>query len=240
MDKSKIPENKVDNTLINNELVFFSDRLKETIGDMSIRSFAKKCGLSEGVMRNYIAGKTFPSLDKLVLIAKVGNKELNWLCSGTSCNVPKDSLSAASSDFIEEFALIPGYRIQACSGNGDVNPDPLEPTKNLAVKHNWLISKGFNKHDLAIISAKGDSMEPTISNNDTLVVHMGRNKPLDGNIYIFRNGDNLFVRRYQDALSCWRLISDNPIYDNLDLPKEEQHPFEVVGQVVQITKDIGD
>ncbi|PMS50127.1 S24 family peptidase [Vibrio parahaemolyticus] len=143
-------------------------------------------------------------------------------------------------DFTEEFALIPGYRVQVSAGHGALNPDELEPTRHLAFRRKWLKFRGFNEKDLAIVWAKGDSMEPTIHNNDTLVVHLGRNKPADGHIYIFRNGEELFVKRYQSMLGTWRLISDNTYYSALDIPKEEQHQFEVVGQVVHIAKDIGD
>lgn len=143
-------------------------------------------------------------------------------------------------DFMEEFALIPGYRIQVSAGNGSLNPDQLEPTRHLAFRRKWLKYRGFSETDLAIVWAKGDSMEPTIHNNDTLVVHIGRNKPADGHIYIFRNGDELFVKRYQSFLGAWRLKSDNALYDTIDIPKDEQHQFEVVGQVVHISKDIGD
>ncbi|EKO3713613.1 S24 family peptidase [Vibrio metschnikovii] len=143
-------------------------------------------------------------------------------------------------DFTEEFALIPGYRIQVSAGYGSLNPDELKPTRFLAFRRKWLTYRGFSEKDLAIVWAKGDSMEPTIHNNDTLVVHMGRNKPQDGHIYIFRNGEELFVKRYQSMLGTWRLISDNGFYSALDIPKHEQHQFEVVGQVVHIAKDIGD
>ncbi|MEF1255965.1 helix-turn-helix domain-containing protein [Vibrio sp. M260112] len=143
-------------------------------------------------------------------------------------------------EMFSEFALIPGYRIQVSAGHGSLNPDQLEPTRYLAFRRKWLKYRGFNEKDLAIVWAKGDSMEPTIHNNDTLVVHLGRNKPADGHIYIFRNGDELFVKRYQSMLGTWRLISDNSFYSPLDIPKEDQHQFEVVGQVVHIAKDIGD
>ncbi|MGD8172175.1 S24 family peptidase [Vibrio sp. TRT 21S02] len=143
-------------------------------------------------------------------------------------------------DFTEEFALIPGYRVQVSAGHGALNPEQLEPTRHLAFRRKWLKYRGFKETDLAIVWAKGDSMEPTIHNNDTLVVHLGRDKPADGHIYIFRNGDELFVKRYQSMLGTWRLISDNTFYSALDIPKEEQHQFDVVGQVVHIAKDIGD
>lgn len=155
---------------------------------------------------------------------------------------PKPSYSDLSlyKDFTEEFALIPGYRIQVSAGHGSLNPDQLEPTRHLAFRRKWLKYRGFKEKDLAIVWAKGDSMEPTIHNNDTLVVNMARKKPSDGHIYIFRNGDELFVKRYQSMLGTWRLISDNSFYSDLDIPKEEQHQFEVVGQVVHIAKDLGD
>lgn len=142
--------------------------------------------------------------------------------------------------FSEEFSLIPGYRVQVSAGHGSLNPDQLEPTRHLAFRRKWLKYRGFNEKDLAIVWAKGDSMEPTIHNNDTLVVHLGRNKPADGHIYIFRNGDELFVKRYQSMLGSWRLISDNSFYSDLDIPKDDQHQFDVVGQVIHIAKDLGD
>ncbi|APF70685.1 XRE family transcriptional regulator [Vibrio cholerae] len=218
----------------------FPERLKEAIGDISIRSFAKKCGLSEAVVRNYLGGKTFPSLDKLALISEISNKPLEWLCSGATTDYSVSEPSAFYSIPMDEFVMIPGYRIQVSAGHGALNPENMEPTRYLAFRRKWLNYRGFNEKDLAIVWAKGDSMEPTIHNNDTLVVHMARNKPQDGHIYIFRNGDELFVKRYQSMLGTWRLISDNAFYSPVDIPKQEQHQFDVVGQVVHIAKDIGD
>ncbi|MCU8443419.1 S24 family peptidase [Vibrio vulnificus] len=143
-------------------------------------------------------------------------------------------------DFNDEYAMIPGYRVQVSAGHGSIAPETERPVRYLAFRRKWLNHRGFNEKDLAIVWANGDSMEPTIHNNDTLVVHMGRNKPQDGHIYIFRNEDQLFVKRYQNILGAWRLISDNKIYDKVDIKKEDQHQFEVVGQVVHIAKDIGD
>lgn len=173
------------------------------------------------------------------------SKEAQQSLCGSSVDEVKEPMNSYGSldlyrDFTEEFALIPGYRIQVSAGHGSLNPDQIEPTRHLAFRRKWLKYRGFKETDLAIVWAKGDSMEPTIHNNDTLVVHLGRDKPSDGHIYIFRNGDELFVKRYQSMLGTWRLISDNSYYRDLDIPKEEQHQFEVVGQVVHIAKDIGD
>lgn len=83
-------------------------------------------------------------------------------------------------------------------------------------------------------------MEPTISNNDTLVVHLGRTRPVDGHIYVVRNDDQLWVKRLQVWPDTWVLISDNAIYPPMTIQKDEQHTFEVIGQVVHIAHDVGE
>jgi phage repressor protein C with HTH and peptisase S24 domain len=152
----------------------------------------------------------------------------------------QSALPVGQVDFLAEFALIPGYSIQVSAGNGSLNIDQLEPSRYLAFRKKWLKFRGFAEKDLVIVWAKGDSMEPTINNNDTLVVHTGRSRPQDGHIYIFRHDNELFVKRYQSIVGAWRLISDNVMYTPLEIKKEEQHQFEVIGQVVHIAKDIGD
>lgn len=212
----------------------FKDRLLEAIGEESVRSFSKRCDISESVIRKYLAD-SYPNVDKLPRIAEACGRSIEWLLTGVECSSTETIIS-----FNDEYALIPGYRIQVSAGQGSLNPDELEPTRHLAFRRKWLKWRGFNEKELAIVWAKGDSMEPTIHNNDTLVVHTGRNVPADGHIYIFRNGDELFVKRFQNMLSSWRLISDNSYYSPLDIQKHDQHQFEVVGQVVHIAKDIGD
>ncbi len=219
----------------------FSERLEEAIGNESVRSFSKRCGISESVIRKYLAG-SHPNVDKLPRIAEAANKSMEWLITGENSlsGVSESTPQYQANKLTEDFAFIPGYRIQVSAGHGSLNPDQLKPTRHLAFRRKWLKFRGFNEKDLAIVWAKGDSMEPTIHNNDTLVVNMVRKKPSDGHIYIFRNGDELFVKRYQSMLGTWRLISDNSFYSDLDIPKEEQHQFEVVGQVIHIAKDLGD
>ena len=147
--------------------------------------------------------------------------------SKTSKEYSKDSIELVMKELTgelkEEFALIPGYSIQVSAGHGSLNLEQLEPSRHLAFRRKWLTFRGFKEKDLVIVWSKGDSMEPTINNNDTLVVHTGRTKPQDGNIYIFRREDELFVKRYQSTVDAWRLISDNAMYTPLDIKKEEQH-----------------
>jgi transcriptional regulator with XRE-family HTH domain len=60
----------------------FKDRLKESMGSASNRGFAENCGFSEGTLRRYLLGETFPPLDTLGKIAEVSGYNLAWLASG--------------------------------------------------------------------------------------------------------------------------------------------------------------
>lgn len=84
-------------------------------------------------------------------------------------------------------------------------------------------------------------MEPTISNNNTLLINTSRTRPTDGNIYVIRQEDMLWVKRVQVLLDgSWLLISDNPSYKPLEIKPDSMHNLQVIGQVVNIAKDIGD
>ena len=60
----------------------FPERLREIIGGQSVRSFAAECHLSDGVVRQYLAGKSEPGLESLLAIAATANVSVDWLATG--------------------------------------------------------------------------------------------------------------------------------------------------------------
>lgn len=60
----------------------FKIRLELIKGGLSNRAFGEKCGLSEGALRNYLRGSTFPPLDTLEVMAKSSGVSLAWLATG--------------------------------------------------------------------------------------------------------------------------------------------------------------
>lgn len=60
------------------EIMRFKERLEEAMNGESSRAFAAKCGLSDGVIRNYLSGKTYPSLDRLAQIAYATGRPIEW------------------------------------------------------------------------------------------------------------------------------------------------------------------
>lgn len=219
----------------------FADRLKEAIGDETVRGFSRKCGLSEATLRDYLKGASYPTIDRLQKIAVSADKAMAWFIGEPLTLHEAPSAYAVEHVIAEQFAMIPCYRGQVPAWQGVVlSQSELEQFGHVALSRTWLSLRGFDVTQLAIIWCKGDSMEPTIRNNDTLVVHLGRTRLVDGHIYVVRDAELLWVKRVQVRHDAWVLISDNAIYPPITIKKHEQHTFEVIGQVVHISHDVGE
>ncbi|MGX8942193.1 helix-turn-helix domain-containing protein [Symbiopectobacterium sp. Eva_TO] len=61
----------------------FPERLRYAMNGMSNIELARRCSLSESAIRNYLTGKSYPSLDRLASIAEACDSPLQWLAVGT-------------------------------------------------------------------------------------------------------------------------------------------------------------
>lgn len=59
-----------------------STRLVEVLGDEPLTSFARRCGVIEGTLRNIIKSGAWPRTDNLVAIADAANVNIEWLATG--------------------------------------------------------------------------------------------------------------------------------------------------------------
>ena len=192
--------------------------------------------MGESTFRKYLSG-SIPSLDKAVRIAEVAGVSLQWLATGEGPMRPGEA-DESKGKIEAEFALIPGYNIQVAAGSG-VFPDEEQPTRKLAFRHKWLRYKGLNEKDLVLVFAKGDSMEPTINDNNTLMIDTSQCDLSDGSIYVIRTDGHLIVKRIQ---KLWNkgilLLSDNKEYREQQVEPNEADDLEVIGKVVWVGKDM--
>lgn len=68
----------VSGEMYRNTLNDFGSRLKKAMKGMSNNAFAKRCDMSERVIRNYLDGRTYPSLDRLAVLAEASGKTPEW------------------------------------------------------------------------------------------------------------------------------------------------------------------
>ena len=138
-----------------------------------------------------------------------------------------------------ELVSVPFYNTFASAGFGAFNDDVYEPDDFVGLSTHWLQQRGLQKNKLAFILTSGDSMTPTIHHGDMLLINRAVTTPRDGQIYVIRSGDQLWVKRVQGIPGGIRLISDNKeIYAPIELKFEDNLNFEVLGQVVFIGHDL--
>ena len=191
-------------------------------------------------LNRYIAGESQIGLEDAADMCARAGVSLEWLATGAGePQIPGAAASVGGDDLVGEYALIPGYDVHASAGNGSIVPSSEVPTRRLAFRQRWLQHRGLNERDLVLVFAKGDSMEPTISDNNTLMVDTSEQRAEDGGIYVIRHGEHLVVKRTQLVFGQGiRLISDNKAYPEQMVDFDAATDLQVVGRVVWIGKDV--
>ena len=148
------------------------------------------------------------------------------------------SMVRSEAEISSEFALIPGYRVEVSAGPGSAIHEE-KPTRYLAFRHKWLRYRQLKAENLALVFARGDSMEPTIHDNNTVMIDTSKTELVDGSIYVIRTDNHLVVKRVQKLINKGvLLLSDNKEYKEQMLEPDEAHDLAVIGKVVWIGKDV--
>lgn len=140
--------------------------------------------------------------------------------------------------FPEEDDLIYLRRlnVSACCGVAGVQNYEDEAYVDLmGVSRVWFkenISQ-IRENGYELITASGDSMEPTFRNGDLIVVdRQDRDLKRDGVFCVLVDGD-LYVKRVQRIPGAVLFISDNSLYRPFEIPiKEVEFRLQVLGRVV--------
>lgn len=222
------------------------------IGRENIRSFSRRVGVSDAVTRKYVTGETMPSVGLTAQICGHDPNLFLWLCLGIGEQPEQVSVLPEVPSYVrggtadetvvaeehtshnskmQDYTLVDCYQVFASAGFGSAVSDELK-TEPMAFRIDWLKKEGLSPERLAVIRAKGDSMEPTISNNDIILVNLCNGDALRDGLYVLRIGDSLLVKRLQfDVLGGIKVISDNPGYETQVVTKDQRADVHIVGRV---------
>ncbi|EIJ9325760.1 helix-turn-helix transcriptional regulator, partial [Salmonella enterica] len=87
-------------------------------------------------------------------------------------------------------------------------------------------------NQVKLINVRGDSMQGTIEPGDLIFVDIGVNYFDGDGIYVFDFSGDLYVKRLQKIKSQLLVLSDNPLYKEWQITKEEMEMLHVCGKVL--------
>lgn len=164
-------------------------------------------------------------------------KPLGWMDNPSQDDHPRSSLQEPR-DW-SAFAMIPRYEALASLGPGEVAPEGDQIKGHLAFKHVWLEKRRLNPRFLTVIEAVGDSMHPTISDGDVLLVDLRQKEPMDNRIFVLRLEDQLFAKRLHTRPNCEvEVYSDNPAAKPFAIGPEREQGVDIIGRVVWAGRDM--
>ncbi len=133
----------------------------------------------------------------------------------------------------EGFVQIPRYEVVASAGGGAVIHSE-QIVDHLSFKADWVRNAlGVPVKDLALINVLGDSMEPTLSDGDLILIDMSTRRVKDNAVYVLQLNGTLLVKRIQRKLDGSVIVrSDNTIYEPETVNSEMLDSLNIIGRVV--------
>lgn len=128
------------------------------------------------------------------------------------------------------YALVPRIAVQLSAGGGAVHQgeDELPP---LAFRREWLAKKNItSRSNLRTCEVHGDSMEPYLTDGDTVLIDMGQTSIVDNKVYAIEHSGEVRIKRLSKTFSGGMLIrSDNSRYPDEQLTPEQAAQLRVIG-----------
>ena len=225
-----------------------ADRLRSLVPDRQKSESARKCGIAQKTFSSYLDG-TEPTASKLVQLANGLGVNLLWLATGDGEKFPNASVGGEKlseqsggepSNVIvpDDTIEIPRLDIRASAGAGAFGAIG-EVIEFMPFPRAWLKAKGLNPAAMRIVDVAGDSMEPTLSDGDIIMVDTSVKRIRKDALYVIVRDDEVFVKRGQRRLNGSVLItSDNERYPPEEFSEADADRLRVAGRVAWYGRSI--
>lgn len=197
-------------------------RFETLLGRESIASFSSRSGVADGTLRTFSKG-AIPKAETLYTISDILGVSLNWLLTG------KEHRTSSNNKNIQ----IPRHNLELSAGNGSII-DRTELVDHIPFTEEFFKNKlpYANVKNLIIFDAIGDSMLPTISSGDLVMIDRCKTQIADG-LYAFTIDHMAFIKRIQMNPGVIIFKSDNSeIYESFERKLEDVGDLEIIGKVV--------
>lgn len=239
-----------------------SERIELRLAEMKKRDpkgkygpswLARRVGVSAPAVSKWLSGNTGSIKSEHILAAaKALGVRPEWLISGKLpiedgvlsdpiSTRPRPVVVVESHDQVDENYVIeiPRYTVKASAGGGMPILEIDTKGQPNYCRSGWVSRNGYRPGDLFSIVASGDSMEPTIPNGASLIVHR-QTDISPGRIHVICRGGECFVKRLVPQLDGSVLVrSDNrDTYRDVLISADDPEPMFVVGLVVSMSANL--
>ncbi len=199
-----------------------AERLQEALQrrpELTKAGLAKACDVKPPSVSDWISGKT-KNLEgaNLLLAAQYLGVNPWWLATGKGSIEPSPnamlvSRVSAIADGEEDprFVQIRTVKLRLQAGvNGIALDKSVEDGPPLYMPRNIVARNGYSPQDLIAIKVRGDSMEPTLFEDDIVVINTADKSIKDNQVYAVNYEGEDVVKRLVRDNGDWWLTSDNP------------------------------
>lgn len=224
-------------------------RMREVLRAPTDEVLASMLSVNVGTFKVWRNRKSIPQ-NYFALVAEISGSPVYWLKLGTS-QKPSGLRAETIWDDPDElkahathepnpkipppdgFILVPRYDVTGSMGNGHVIQSE-QIVDHLAFRAEWVRTElGTSPTNLVLISAVGDSMEPTLRAHDLLLIDRSVLSVKQDSIYAFAVDGELRVKRIQRLFDGSLIIkSDNPEYTTETLTAQQAETINIIGRVV--------
>jgi phage repressor protein C with HTH and peptisase S24 domain len=107
----------------------------------------------------------------------------------------------------------------------------------IGFRREWFIKKGYSPDKLIAIDVKGDSMEPTMSEGDTVVINTADVIPKNGETFAVNYEGEGVIKRMARDFGRWFLSSDNPDQRRYNRQECSTSTCIIIGKVVLLQRE---
>lgn len=198
-------------------------------------AFARKCGIEQSTMAGYLSGKSSPTVENAIKIAKGNEVSLIWLTTGEG---PMFKKLGVENNSIGPSNISPGPSMEHArkipviswvkAGEWQDVFDPYQP----GFAEDWVLTTETNHPNAFALTIQGDSMEPEFLEGDIVTVDPGRDA-INGSYVVAKNGEEATFKQLVIDGSNVYLKPLNTRYPIKDITGIE---IKIVGVVVEKRK----
>lgn len=198
----------------------FAERLEAALGAREKGVIARRARIAPSTFTKYLAGGSEPGAFKVARLAESLGVSLTWLLTGQGL----PNAEAAG------YVGVPIYDVRLAAGTASFS-EGARIVGEAPFDYQLIRQLGRTNADgLGVLTAEGDSMEPTIPDGARVLVDLKDTRLREG-IFGFRFDGELRVKRLRRVGEGVEIISDNPRYEPERLEGTDLERFAVIGRV---------